>query len=69
VLVAGFFLQLMESAATAIGAGILIGTFWAGTVGLVKGRTRKSVEGDSLRYGYIGALVAVLALIVEVRNV
>jgi len=69
VIAAGFLLHLIESAATAIGAGILIGTFWAGTVGLVKGRSRKSVEGDSLRYGYIGALVAVLALIVEIRNV
>ena len=62
-------LPLFEAVATAIGAGILIGTFWAATVGLVKGRTRKSVEGDSLLFGYIGALVAVLALIVEIRNV
>jgi hypothetical protein len=69
VTVYAFVLPYIEAAATAIGAGILIGTFWAATVGLLNGRTRKSVEADSLRYGYFGAVFAVLMLILEIRNV
>ena len=63
-------LPFIEAAATAIGGGILIGTFMGATKGLFSRRSRKEVEGDSLRNGYWGAAIAVLlVLVAEGRNV
>ena len=61
--------SLFEVAATAIGAGVLIGTFLGATTGLYNGRSRKEVEADSLRNGYWGAVMALLALLLDWRNV
>jgi hypothetical protein len=62
-------LPFFEAAATAIGAGILIGTFLGATGGVVKQRSRKEVERDSLKHGYLGALGAIVVLLAESGNV
>ena len=62
-------LPFIEAAATAIGAGILIGTFLGATGGVVKHRSRTEVERDSLKHGYWGAAAALLLLLAEGRNV
>jgi len=65
----GFLFPLIEDSAKAIGAGILVGTFLGATRGVIEGRSRRSVEATSLRDGYAGALVALLAAFAEGRNV
>jgi hypothetical protein len=67
--VATFVLPLIEGAATAIGAGIVIGTFGGATAGLIFRRSRREVEGHGLRNGYYGALIAITAWVLEGRNV
>lgn len=67
--VAAFFLPLIEGAATAIGAGIVIGTFGGATTGFVFRKSRKEVEGHTLRNGYYGALIAITAWVLEGRSV
>jgi hypothetical protein len=53
----GFPVSLFLDAATAIGAGVVIGSFVGATGGALHGWTRKQVEGNTLRDGYVGALV------------
>jgi hypothetical protein len=52
---AGFLVSLFEEAATAIGAGIIVGSFAGATGGVVFGWSRRQVEGNALRDGYFGA--------------
>jgi hypothetical protein len=49
-------LPLVEGAATAIGAGVVCGTFVGASFGALNGWSRKVVEGDALRMGFQGAL-------------
>ncbi len=56
---------VLEAAATSIGAGILMGGFLMGTVGLVLGWTREDFEGRVLRDGYIGGVTATAFLIFD----
>jgi hypothetical protein len=58
---AGFLVSLAEEAATAIGAGVVIGGFVGATGGVVYGWSRKQVESHALRDGYIGAVVVLCA--------
>lgn len=60
-----FFVSFFEHAATAIAAGVAVGGFGGATAGLVNGRSRKQVEGDALRNGYIGALFAISGWLVD----
>jgi hypothetical protein len=46
-----------EAAATAIGAGILLGSFVLGTISLLRGTPRPILEGRVLTDGYLGGLV------------
>ena len=54
------FVTYAKDAASAIGAGVVIGGFIGATGGVVNGRFRKQVEADALRDGYFGA-VGILA--------
>jgi len=48
----------------AVGAGIVLGSFAMGVVGLVLGWSRKALEARALTDGYLGGLVgAAVALI------
>lgn len=49
-----------KDAASAIGAGVVVGGFIGTTGGVINGRSRKQVEADALRDGYFGA-VGILA--------
>jgi hypothetical protein len=68
-LVFAFLLPLIESAATTIGAGIMVGTFGGATAGVILRRSRREVEAKALRDGYFGAAAAVAVWILEGRNV
>ena len=60
----GTFTGLAEAAATAIGSGMLIGGFIAGSIGTALRRDRKEIDQGVLGGGYFGGMVAaVLALV------
>lgn len=65
----GFLLPLIETVATAVGAGVIVGTFGGATAGFLLRRSRSEVEGNTLRDGYFGALTALMTWIIEGRNV
>jgi hypothetical protein len=65
----GFLISLFEEAAAAIGAGIIVGCFAGATGGFAFGWSRKQVEGNALRDGYIGALFAVGVWLLDACNV
>jgi hypothetical protein len=52
---AEIFTPIIESAAAAIGAGIVIGGFVGASNGTLRGLSRKQVEGTALRDSYMGA--------------
>jgi hypothetical protein len=52
---AEIFTPIIEAAATAIGAGIVIGGFLGASGGALNGWSRRQVEGDALRDSYFGA--------------
>lgn len=52
---AEIFTPIIEGAATAIGAGVVVGGFLGATRGVLQGQSRKQVEGDALRDTYLGA--------------
>jgi hypothetical protein len=61
----GIFVPLFEWAATAIAAGAVVGGFAGATGGFLSGWSRKQVERDAPRDGYIGAALAVAALLLD----
>jgi hypothetical protein len=50
--------SLMEAAAAAIGAGMLLGGFVTGVAGLVLAWPKKEFEARVLQEGYVGGVVA-----------
>jgi hypothetical protein len=54
---AGIFTPVIEAAATAIGAGVVVGGFAGASAGVFYGWSRKQVENHALRDGYIGAVI------------
>jgi hypothetical protein len=62
----GFAGRFIEAAATAIGTGVVVGGFVGATVGMAYGWSRRQVEGNALRDGYIGALLTVAAWLIDV---
>jgi hypothetical protein len=58
--------ELMESAAAAVGAGMLLGGFGAGAVGLIVGWPKPRFDGRVVRYGYGGGLVAVGMMLADI---
>jgi hypothetical protein len=57
----------MEALAAAIGAGILLGGFLAGSAGMMLRWPRVKAEAWTLVGGNIGGSVALLAILVELR--
>jgi hypothetical protein len=62
---AGIFVPLFERAATAIAAGVVVGSFAGATRGFISGRSRKQVEGNALRDGYFGAVILLCLLLLD----
>jgi len=58
--------SVLESVATSIGAGILIGSFVMGGVGVFLGWSRQDLEARALKDGYVGGIVAVFLLVFDV---
>jgi hypothetical protein len=54
-----------EALATAVGAGILLGSFIAGAVGMVLGVPRIKLSERVLTDGYFGGILAVLAVALD----
>jgi hypothetical protein len=60
----GALTGLAEAAATAIGAGMLLGGFIAGSIGTARRRERMRRDQDVLAAGYLGGYIAAgLALV------
>lgn len=60
----GAFTSAFEAAATAVGAGIVLGSVTMGVVGLALGWSRRNIGDRALTDGYIGgAIGAGLALV------
>ncbi len=55
----GLVTTALESAATTIGAGMLVSGFVMAVLGLARGRTRGQIEKNSLRDACIGGLFAI----------
>ncbi len=58
----GFATSLLESVATSIGYGIVVVGFAAAAVGMLTGRSRRELEGNALRDGFVGSLVGIFCL-------
>jgi hypothetical protein len=61
----GIATRVLEAVATSIGAGALVGGFLGVSAGAIAGRSRRAVEGDSLRDGFYGALLGLGCLIAD----
>jgi hypothetical protein len=60
----GLFTTVVEALATALGAGILLGGFVVGSIGIVAGWPRPLLDERVLAFGYLGGIVgAALAFI------
>ncbi len=57
---------LIESTATAVGAGIVLGGFCSGLAGLLLALPRAEIEARVLRDGYIGGALSVLAMLADI---
>jgi len=57
--------SLGENAATSVGAGILLGGFAAGFVGLILGVESRRRDLAVVNSGYIGGLIMAVALLLE----
>jgi hypothetical protein len=61
----GPFTTAIETMATAVGAGILLGSFAMGAIGLLAGRPRRVLEARGLTDGYYGGLFAIGFVLVD----
>jgi hypothetical protein len=61
----GPFTTAIETMATAVGAGILLGSFATGAIGMLAGRSRRVLAARGLIYGYYGGLFAVGFVLVD----
>jgi hypothetical protein len=64
----GFATTVLESVATSVGAGMLLGGFVMGAVGVALGWDHKDLEERALRDGYIGGIAAVAFLIYDLAR-
>jgi hypothetical protein len=62
----GLLTALMESAATAVGAGIVLGGFVTGGVGLVAGWPRPKFDARVLSFGYFGGVAGSGAMVADI---
>ena len=49
----GIFTPVIESAATAIAAGIVLGAFFGASAGALSGRSRTQIESNALRDSHL----------------
>ncbi len=58
----GLLTMLLETVATSIGAAVVVGGFVAAGMGMLKGRSRKEMEGNALRDGFLAGVVGMFCL-------
>jgi F0F1-type ATP synthase membrane subunit c/vacuolar-type H+-ATPase subunit K len=58
----GFFTALLELAATAIGAGVVVGGFLSAAVGVVTRQSRREAGGNALIDVFWGGLLGMFCL-------
>lgn len=56
----GFLTGTAEAAATAVAAGMVLGAFGAGAVGVLGGRSPTAIESNAVTCSYLGGIVAVV---------
>ncbi len=61
----GFFTDATEVMATAVGAGILLGGFLAGSIGIVTGQSRSRRDERVVLSGYAGGSIAILLMLID----
>ncbi len=61
----GFATSVFEAVATSIGAGVVVGGFYAATGAMLSRRSRREVEGTALRDGYMGGVFGILCLLLD----
>lgn len=64
----GSLTALIESAAAAVAAGIVLGGFVTGAVGLAVGWPRPKFDARVLSYGYFGGGVGSLAMLADITS-
>jgi hypothetical protein len=62
----GFLTSVTEALAAAVGAGMLLGGFSAGSAGVVFGWGRSELDRRVLMCGYVGGIVAVLLAAIDI---
>ena len=62
----GPFTGLFEAVASAVGAGMLMGGFVAGAIGLVRGWPKRQFDRRLLRSSYGGGAFATFFIIVDI---
>lgn len=65
VLQIGPFTAVFEAVATAVGAGIVLGSFAMGTVGLVARWPRHELAARALTDGYVGGIAALFIVLAD----
>lgn len=58
--------SLMESTAAAVGAGMLLGGFLTGLVGLIRAWPRRQFDARVLWYGYAGGVGAAVVMLADI---
>ena len=61
----GLLTNAAEALATAVGAGMLLGSFGIGALGLVAGRSRRALEERVLTDGYFGGILGMILAMVD----
>jgi hypothetical protein len=61
----GPFTTLAEAAATAVGAGVVLGSVASGVRGLLSKRPNQEVENQALFGGYVGGVAGAALLVID----
>jgi hypothetical protein len=62
----GPFTTLMQNVAAGVGAGMLLGAFATGVVGLASAWPRRHLERLVTRHGYAGGLGGILVMLADI---
>lgn len=62
----GPFTSLIESAAAAVGAGMVLGSFGLGLQGFFLRSSRQALEARALQGGYVGGAAGVVIMITDI---
>jgi hypothetical protein len=62
----GPFTSIMESAAAAVAAGMLLGGFLTGLVGLMRGFSRQRFDWLVMQSGYIGGAGSLFVILADI---